>query len=387
MTIITTNSELRSFCQSLSSEPFITVDTEFLREKTYYAKLCLIQISGPDKDARAIDVLSTEEELDLTPIWDLMNNPSILKVFHAARQDIEIIVNLSGKIPSPIYDTQIAAMVCGYGEQAGYEALVTSICEIKVDKSSQFTDWSHRPLSKKQLNYALADVTHLIDIYLHLEDQLNKKNRHNWVIEEAQALTDINLYEIDPNETWRRLKIRSAKPKDLAVMKELAAWRETEAQRKDVPRARILKDETLLDLAYQKPSTEEELARIRGISKDMAKGKFGKLILGVVNKGVNIPEDQWPKLPNKKPFPPKLAASLEMLKMLLKIKAAENDVAAKLIASSSDLEEYVQNPDSSHLLTHGWRDEIFGHDARKMLEGKIGLTIHKNKIRQIEIPD
>lgn len=385
MTLITTNSELQSFCNSLSNAPFITVDTEFLREKTYYAKLCLIQISGPDKDARAIDVLSDEEELDLTPVWELMNNKKILKVFHAARQDLEIIYNLSGKIPTPLYDTQIAAMVCGYGEQAGYEALVTSICKIKVDKSSQFTDWSHRPLSKKQLNYALADVTHLVDIYEHLEDQLTSKNRQNWVAEEVEALTDINLYKIDPNETWRRLKIRSAKPKDLAVLKELSAWRETEAQKRDVPRARILKDETLLDLAFQKPLTETDLARIRGISADMARGKFGKLILEVVNRGVSIPEKDYPELEAKKPLPPKLAPALEMLKMLLKIKSAENDVAAKLIASSSDLEDYVQSPDDEHLLRNGWRFEIFGKDAAKMLDGKLGLTIHKSKIRQIEL--
>lgn len=385
MTLITTNSELQSFCNSLSNVPFITVDTEFLREKTYYAKLCLIQISGPDKDARAIDVLSEEEELDLTPVWDLMNNKNILKVFHAARQDLEIIYNLSGKIPAPLYDTQIAAMVCGYGEQAGYEALVTSICKIKVDKSSQFTDWSHRPLSKKQLNYALADVTHLVDIYEHLEDQLTSKNRQSWVAEEVEALTDISLYKIDPYETWRRLKIRSAKPKDLAVLKELSAWRETEAQKRDVPRARILKDETLLDLAFQKPLTDTDLARIRGISADMARGKFGKLILEVVGRGVSIPEKDYPELDAKKPLPPKLAPALEMLKMLLKIKSAENDVAAKLIASSSDLEDYVQNPDEEHPLRNGWRFEIFGKDAAKMLEGKLGLTIHKNKIRQIEL--
>lgn len=385
MTLITTNSELQSFCNSLSNVPFITVDTEFLREKTYYAKLCLIQISGPDKDARAIDVLSEEEELDLTPVWDLMNNKNILKVFHAARQDLEIIYNLSGKIPAPLYDTQIAAMVCGYGEQAGYEALVTSICKIKVDKSSQFTDWSHRPLSKKQLNYALADVTHLVDIYEHLEDQLTSKNRQSWVAEEVEALTDISLYKIDPYETWRRLKIRSAKPKDLAVLKELSAWRETEAQKRDVPRARILKDETLLDLAFQKPLTDTDLARIRGISADMARGKFGKLILEVVGRGVSIPEKDYPELDAKKPLPPKLAPALEMLKMLLKIKSAENDVAAKLIASSSDLEDYVQNPDEEHPLRNGWRFEIFGKDAAKMLDGKLGLTIHKNKIRQIEL--
>ncbi len=385
MTLITTNSELRAFCAKLASVPFITVDTEFLREKTYYAKLCLIQISGPDKQAAAIDVLA-EEELDLAPIWDLMNNPSILKVFHAARQDLEIIYNLSGKIPTPLYDTQIAAMVCGFGEQVGYETLVTEICKLRVDKSSQFTDWSHRPLSKKQLAYALDDVLHLVDIYLELERRLQSKNRHHWVEEEANLLSDPKIYDIDPYETWKRLKLRSAKPKDLAVLKELAAWREEDAQRRDVPRARILKDETLLDLAFQKPLTETELARIRGFSADMAKGKLGKVILSVIEKGLAVPEDQMPSLDSKAPFPPKLGPMLEVLKMLLRIQASENDVAAKLITSSGDLEDYAINPkDENHPINHGWRYDVFGQYAQQLIDGKLALTVDRNKIKILKI--
>lgn len=385
MTLITTNSELKDFCAKLASVPFITVDTEFLREKTYYAKLCLIQISGPDKQAAAIDVLA-DEELDLAPIWDLMNNPAILKVFHAARQDLEIIYNLSGKIPTPLYDSQIAAMVCGFGEQVGYETLVTEICKLRVDKSSQFTDWSHRPLSKKQLAYALDDVLHLVDIYQELENRLQSKNRHHWVEEEANMLADPKLYDIDPYETWKRLKLRSAKPKDLAVLKELAAWREEDAQRRDVPRARILKDETLLDLAFQKPMTETELARIRGFSADMAKGKLGKVILSVIEKGLAIPEDQMPRLDNKAPFPPKLGPMLEMLKMLLRIQASENDVAAKLITSSGDLEDYALNPkDAAHPINHGWRYDVFGQYAQQLIDGKLALTVDRNKIKILKI--
>ncbi len=383
MTLITTNAALKEFCQSLSSVPFITVDTEFLRERTYYAKLCLIQISGPDKNAVAVDVLSDEEEIDLSPVWELMNNPQILKVFHAARQDLEIIYNLSGKIPAPLYDTQIAAMVCGYGEQAGYESLVTDICKIKVDKSSQFTDWSHRPLSKKQLTYALNDVIHLVDIYLHLEDRLERKNRHHWVKEEVQALINPALYEIDPMETYKRLKIRSPKARDLAVLREICAWRELEAQRKDVPRSRILKDETLIDLAYQKPTSEQELTRIRGISADMAKGKLGKLILDVITKGLAIKDQDCPQPDIKSPFPPKLAASLEMLKMLLRIQSADHDVAAKLITNSDDLEEFVKDPQNmGSPINHGWRHEIFGATAHDMLDGKIALSLKKGKIHQ-----
>lgn len=385
MTLITTNNALKEFCNSVADAPFITVDTEFMRERTYYAKLCLIQLSGPDKNAVAVDVLSAEEEIDLSPVWELMDNTKILKVFHAARQDLEIIYQLSGKIPSPLYDTQIAAMVCGYGEQAGYETLVTDICKIKVDKSSQFTDWSHRPLTKKQIAYALDDVIHLVDIYDYLEDHLQSKERHHWVEEETEALIDPALYDVDPYETWRRLKIRSAKPRDLAVLKELAAWRENEAQRKDVPRSRILKDETLVDLAFQKPLTENDLARIRGISADMARGKFGKSILPVIEKGLAVKDEDCPKLENKNAFPPKLAPALEMLKMLLRIQASEHNVAAKLIASSGDLEDYVQTPDSPHPLTQGWRYDIFGQYAEQLTSGKLALTIDKNKIRKMKL--
>lgn len=385
MTLITKNSQLQEFCSNLKSAPFITVDTEFLREKTYYAKLCLIQIAGPDKNAVAIDVLSEEEEIDLSPVWDLMNDTGILKVFHAARQDLEIIHNLSGKIPHPLYDTQIAAMVCGYGEQAGYEALVNDICKIKVDKSSQFTDWSRRPLSKKQLAYALDDVIHLVDIYKHLEQSLAKNNRHGWVEEEAAALTDESLYRIEPYESWKRLKLRSAKARDLVVARELAAWRETEAQKRDIPRPRILKDETLLDLSFQKPRNEQELSRIRGITPDMAKGKFGKAILAAIETALSVPEQDFPQPEIRKPLPPKYAPMLEMLKMLLRIQSAENGVAAKLIGSSGDLEDYVQNPAAPSPLTHSWRNDIFGQYAEKMLNGQLALTIDKNKIRKMEI--
>lgn len=381
MTVITTNKDLKEYCQSLANAPFITVDTEFLRERSYYAKLCLMQISGPDKNAVAIDVLSQDEELDLTPIWDLMNNPEILKIFHAARQDLEIIYQMSGKVPAPLYDTQIAAMVCGYGEQAGYKSLVTNICKVKLDKSSQFTDWSHRPLSKKQLNYALGDVTYLIDIFHHLEEQLISKDRHHWVEEEVNALTNPKLYEVDPFETYKRLKIRSPKPRDLGVLRELAAWRETEAQRKDVPKSRILKDETLVDLAYQRPTNEKDLARIRGISADMAKGKIGKILIEQIQKGIDIPDEQCPQPEIKKPLPPKYAPSLEMLKMLLRIQSSNHDVAAKLIASSSEIEDFVKDPDNKALpINIGWRHEIFGKIAHDLLDGKIAISLKKGKI-------
>ena len=385
MTILTTNAALQAFCDSLKDCPYITVDTEFMRERTYYAKLCLIQISGPDRDAVGIDVLAGEEELDLSPVWELFANPHILKVFHAARQDLEIIYQLSGKLPAPLFDTQIAAMVCGYGDQVGYEALVNDICKAKADKSSQFTDWSHRPLSQKQITYALNDVIFLKDIYQSLKQRLDKKGRGDWVLEETNDLLSPALYQFSPRDAWQRLKLRSPKARDLAVLRELAQWREEEAQKKDVPRGRILKDETLLDLTYQKPRTESELGRIRGVTPDMARGKFGKLILAAMERGLAVPDSDCPAVAVKDPLPQRLTPALEMLKMLLRIQASENDVAPRLIADSETLENYVRDPQSAPGLTHGWRSEIFGNEAIAMMQGKTALSLVNGKIQKITI--
>ena len=385
MTILTTNADLRAFCDTLKNSPYITVDTEFMREKTYYAKLCLIQISAPDKEAVAVDILAGVEELDLSPIWELFANKNIMKVFHAARQDLEIIYQLSGMLPAPLFDTQIAAMVCGYGDQVGYEALVNDICKEKADKSSQFTDWTHRPLSQKQMTYALNDVIFLKTIYESLKSRLDKKFRDDWVLEETQNLLDVALYQFPPESAWQRLKLRSPKSRDLAVLKELAAWREMEAQKKDVPRGRILKDETLLDLTYQKPRTESELVRIRGVTTDMAKGKFGKLILDAMERGLSIPDANCPAVTTKDPLPQRLTPLLEMLKMLLKIQSSEHDVAARLICDSETLENFVRNPKSCPILTQGWRHQVFGQYAEHMMDGKIALTIENGKIKQLEL--
>jgi ribonuclease D len=385
MTLITTNAALQDYCASLKSAPYITVDTEFMRERTFYAKLCLIQISGPDKNAVGIDVLSLEK-LDLSPLWDLMHDSRILKVFHAARQDIEIILQLSGHVPFPLFDTQIAAMVCGYGDQVGYEALVNDIAKASVDKSSQFTDWSRRPLSDKQLIYALGDVIHLVDIYESLRVRLEKKGRVEWVKEEMNILLDPATYEVKPEEAWKRLKLRSPKPRDLAILRELAAWREREAQSKDVPRSRILRDEPMLDMVYQRPQSEPELARIRGISPDMAKGKFGRIVMDAIAKGLACPESECPRPEIKTPLPQRLAPVVEMLKMLLKIEASEQGVVPRLIASADDLEALAMRASSSDLvLGKGWRHEIFGALAESMLEGKLAMTLEKGKIKKIEI--
>lgn len=380
MTIITTNAALQAFCTTLNNSPYITVDTEFMREKTYYAKLCLIQISAPDKEAVAIDVLAGDEELDLSPVWKLFADKNTVKVFHAARQDLEIIYQLSGALPAPLFDTQVAAMVCGYGDQVGYESLVNDICKAKTDKSSQFTDWTRRPLSAKQTTYALNDVIFLKQIYETLKSRLDRKGRADWVLEETQNLLDVTLYQFPPEEAWRRLKLRSPKPRDLAVLKELAAWREAEAQKRDIPRGRIIKDETLLDLTYQKPHSESDLARIRGISADMAKGKFGRPILSAIETGMNVPDAECPQVTLKSPLPQKLAPALEMLKMLLRIQSSEHDVAARLIGDSDALEEFVKNPSAKSPFMHGWRYEVFGEKALNMLDGKIALSLKGGKI-------
>lgn len=385
MTLITTNAALKAFCATLTDCPYITVDTEFMRERTYYSILCLLQISGPDREAVGIDVLAGKEELDLSPVWELFANPNIMKVFHAARQDLEIIFQLSGTLPAPLFDTQIAAMVCGYGDQVGYEALVNDICKAKADKSSQFTDWSHRPLTQKQITYALNDVIFLKDIYQNLKGRLDKKGRADWVLEETNNLLDPALYLFPPRDAWQRLKLRSPKPRDLAVLRELAEWREMEAQKKNVPRGRILKDETLLDLTYQKPRTEHELARIRGVTADMAKGKFGKLILDAMERGIAVPDADCPHLAAKDPLPQRLTPTLEMMKMLLRIQSSEHDVAPRLIADSETLENYVRDPKTAPTLTHGWRAEIFGNEAEALMKGKIALSLDHGKIKKISI--
>lgn len=385
MTLITTNAALQAFCKSVETAPFITVDTEFMRDRTYYAKLCLIQVSGPDKKAVAIDPLSTEEQLDLSPLFTLFEDANILKVFHAARQDLEILWQLTGKMVHPLFDTQVAAMVCGYGEQIGYEALVSDITKEKTDKSSQFTDWARRPLSPKQMTYALNDVIYLVDIYHHLARRLEKDGRSEWVKEEMEILTSPSTYELDPQDAWKRLKLRSAKPRDLAVLKELSAWRELEAQRKDAPRSRILRDETLMDLGFQRPQSEGELTRIRGISQDMAQARIGRTLIEVIARGMSIDEADAPKLEHRAPISPRLAQIVEMLKMLLRIQAAEYNVAAKLIANSEDIETFTEHPETDTFLTHGWRHEVFGQHAQEMIAGKLALTLEKGKIKLLRI--
>jgi ribonuclease D len=382
MRYITDSNELTHICQQLSTEQFITVDTEFLRDRTYYSRLCLVQLSGPDQKSFLIDTLT---DIDLKPLWELLTEKPVLKIFHAAKQDLEIVYQKSGKMVTPLFDTQIAAMVCGFGDQVGFDSLVHEVTGNRPDKSSQFTDWSRRPLSPKQLNYAADDVRLLVDVYRYLNKKLNQTNRTEWVREEIEYLTDPTTYDQHPHLAWQRLKVKSAKPHDLIALQALAEWREVEAQQKDVPRARILKDETLLDLAYQRPQTPEELGGIRAITPDMARGKFGKIILDVLRAASHTPLEKAPTLPVKKFLHARYAASSEMLKVLLKIIANKENMASKLIADTDDIEEFVQSPDGDHNINRGWRFEIFGNVAHKLLRGEIALTLKDNHITILDL--
>jgi len=386
MSMITKTDDLAALCKTLAAQPFLTIDTEFLRDKTYYPKLCLVQLAGPGVDAVAVDPLV--ETLDLQPLVDLVENEKILKVFHAARQDLVIFYHLSGKIPHPIFDTQVAAMVCGYGDQIGYNNIVQDICGVGIDKGAQFTDWSRRPLSGKQMSYALDDVIHLRDVYLHLAAELENRGRTGWVYEEMEILRSPSTYENHPEDAWQRIKIKSAKPKAMAVLKEIAAWREREAQRRDIPRARVLRDETLADIATHQPANEKDLKSSRNISADLAGGKYGIQMLEAVRKGLELPAGQSPQ-PQKKPyFPSEMTPVLEMLKMLLRIQASEHQVAAKLIAGNGDLEALVMDDEANIPALKGWRYDVFGKEALALKQGQIALSLENNRIhKKYLIPD
>lgn len=382
MTILKNTAEIKAHCQKLSAHPFVTVDTEFLREKTYYPKLCLIQISGPDKEAFAIDPLA--EGVDLQPVYDLLCDPKILKVFHAGRQDMEIFFKLMGQVAAPFFDTQIAAMVCGYGDSIGYENIVRNITGASIDKSSQFTDWSIRPLSEKQIKYALGDVTHLCDVYLHLKEELHKRGRTDWVMQEEEILADPRTYANDPYESWKRIKLRSPKSKSLAILREIAAWREKQAQKRDVPKTWIMRDDVLGEIAVQAPSNKKQLAKIRNISTETAEGKIGDQILEAINFALSTPKDDWPKPERKEMLSPSAQASVDILKMLLRVESTENKVAAKLIASSEHIEALALDDNADIPAMKGWRYDIFGKDALAIKNGKLAIGLKDGKVTKFK---
>lgn len=380
--IIKTQEELAQICAQLAQQPYLTIDTEFLRDKTFYSKLCLVQLAGPRTEAVAVDPI--EYDLDWAPLFELLENEQVLKVFHAARQDLEIFYQMTGKIPHPIFDTQVAAMVCGYGDSIAYNKLVQDITGHHLAKNAQFTDWSRRPLSAKQLAYALDDVTYLRDVYETLNTRLKEQKRDHWVKQEMEILTSPETYEMPVETIWQRIKIRSDKPEVLAILRELAIWREELARHKNIPRGRILKDDALADIAVYMPKDQEGLLRIRNVSKDVAKSPTGNKLLSLVKQARQSPKESWPQVENKKPFPKDLVPTLEMLKLLLKINCSEAGVASKLVASISDLEEIALHNEPTCSAMKGWRYELFGADAMALKNGAITLGIKKNKIHKFE---
>ena len=378
MTLITESADLAAFCAKVSTSSYVTVDTEFMRDRTYYPQLCLVQVAGPD-DAAAIDALAPG--IDLAPLLALMDNPAILKVFHAARQDLEIFYNLTGRVPTPLFDTQVAAMVCGFGDQVSYETLAAQLSRARIDKSVRFTDWAQRPLSERQVTYALSDVTHLRPAYEALARKLAANGRAGWLQEEMATLLDPATYRLDPEEVWRRMRPRGAKPKFLAVMKEVTAWREREAQRRDTPRNRVVRDETILDLCAHAPTTLDELARMRGLSKNFADGRLGQELLDAVKRGLAMPQAEIPTLPDGPDLPSGLGPIVELLKVLLKMKCEEHGVAQKLVATTAELERIAASDDDTGIpALQGWRREVFGSAALDLKASKLAFTLKGKKI-------
>lgn len=382
MTLIADNASLAEFCARQASAPYITVDTEFLRDTTFWPKLCLVQIGGPDEVA-AID--SLVEGLDLKPLYDLLSNLRVLKIFHSARQDMEIFYQCMGHLPLPIFDTQVAAMVCGFGDSVGYDTLARKLLGTRIDKSSRFADWSRRPLTERQLSYALSDVTHLREIYEILQARLEKTGRSSWLAEEMAVLTTPETYDLDPRLAWRRIKLRSTDPRFLAVVREVTAWREQEAQRRNVPRNRVLRDEQLLDISAHRPVTPEAMARTRGLSRDVANGRIGRALIDAVKTGLEVPQEDCPVMPPKPELPSGLGPVIDLLKVLLKMKCEEHEVAQKLVASVADLEMIAADDNAPVAALSGWRREVFGADALALKHGQVALGTQGNRVEVVHL--
>ncbi|WP_417831933.1 ribonuclease D [Terasakiella sp.] len=383
MDLITDTETLAAFCDRLAAERFVTVDTEFMREKTYWPTLCLVQLGGSD-EACCVDVLA--DGIDLQPLFDLMADENVLKVFHAARQDVEIFVKATGATPTPMFDTQVAAMVCGFGESVGYETLVNNICKKNLDKGSRFTDWSKRPLTERQIKYALGDVTYLRDIYVFLRDKLEENNRAGWLDEEMTALTSPETYIVDPQTAWKRLKARTKSTKVLAVLQAVAAWREHEAQRKNMPRNRVIRDDTLIDIAHQSPKDAAALERVRGMNKSIANGRYGNEMLEAIQQALSLAPEDHPAAPTKRDLPKGLGPVVDLLKVLLKFKSEHNDVAQKLIANAGDLEHLAAYGEEADVpCLQGWRRDLFGKDALRLRAGNLALAVKGRSIRVIDV--
>lgn len=370
--IITDTQTLSDFCQRMASEPFITVDTEFLREKTYWPILCLVQVGGA-KEVAAIDPLV--KGIDLTPLYELLHTKTILKVFHAARQDLEIFFKLTGDVPEPIFDTQVAAQVCGMGESIGYEGLVKRLTGHQLDKTQRFTDWSRRPLTEAQLDYALGDVIYLHEAYQKLVADIAKQNRSHWIEEDMQMLHDEALYHTQPDEAWERIKFKAHKPIQLARLQKLAAWRESTAQESDTARTRVIRDETLTVLATNPPKNEEAMLKVRSFPQHLRK-EWRTELWGVIESFEKLEPKSFPELPKSKSFPPEAENKLDMLKLLLKQLCRQAHVSPRLVADKSELEWLaLGGTDTAHPVLHGWRYEVFGEQALKLLNGSVAIAL------------
>ena len=385
MKTITKTSELKDFCDRAADEKYITIDTEFLRERTYFSKLCLVQLAIPgDENENAVIVDTLVNNLDLSPLYEVFKNPNVVKVFHAARQDLEIFYLDSGIFPYPLFDTQIAAMVCGFGDQIAYETLVRQLAKQTLDKSSRFTDWSRRPLTDAQKKYALADVTHLRIIYEALSEKLLKTKRLKWVDEELKILISPKTYDFDPKNAWRRLKTKSNSRRFLGLAASLAEFREVFAQTKNIPRNRVIKDDALLELASNKPKTIDELSKSRLLLREARKGEIASGLLGAIEKGLNIPDEELPEKKERLDKGVLNSALSDLLRVLLKSCSESSGVASKLIASAGDLDALASG-DRSISALNGWRFEVFGKSALELCDGKIGLIAKGTKVKTFQL--
>ncbi|MHA1190169.1 MAG: ribonuclease D [Alphaproteobacteria bacterium] len=380
--VIADTDDLAKFCASCAAAPFVTVDTEFLRENTFWAQLCLIQMAV-EGDAAIIDPLA--DGLDLAPFYALMADTSIVKVFHAARQDVEIFVKQSGAVPAPLFDTQVAAMVCGFGDQISYDQLVGRITGERIDKTSRFTDWSRRPLSPRQLDYALSDVTFLRNVYTHLDATLKEQDRHHWVAEEMALLASADTYRTHPEDAWRRLKMRVRKPRQLAVMQALAAWREREAHSRDTPRNRVIKDDAIYEIAMQQPDDREALGRLRAVPRGFERSNMAIGILEAIARAQAIPDADLPTIPRPRSAPEHAGATAELLKVLLKMVAEDHGVASRIVATVDDLEKIASDDDADVAALKGWRRELFGEKALAVKQGRLALAMTDDGVTTVEL--
>ena len=383
--VITESAALAALCATWREADFITVDTEFMRESTYRARLCLVQVGPPDGEPVAVDPMA--QGLDLAPLYDLLARAPVLKVFHAARQDVEVLLPLAGGVPQPLFDTQVAAMVCGFGEQVGYETLVAKLAGGRIDKTQRFTDWSRRPLTERQLSYALSDVSHLRVVYEKLAAELERTGRQSWLDEEMAVLTSRATYEAPPEEAWRRVKVRGGNRRFLAVLREVAAWREIEADRRDKPRGWVLRDTALSEIAAQRPRTVEDLAKLRSVSQRTAESATGTAILTAVKSGLALPEDECPSLPLRSDKQSAPGALTDLLKVLLAFKSEETGVARRLIASAGDLERIARGETTDVAALQGWRRGLFGDAAIDLVNGRLALSVERGALRLLPCAD